>query len=327
MIQKAPDTIAKLVQSGIFPKPLVDDATYKGAIYGVPHMGANSAIFYNTKMFAEAGLTEPPKNMDELLSYSKKLTKYDAAGKVERSGFSLRLSGGGSGVAEKFWILMQQNGGGILKEVSPGKYKANYDNDAGLKTLNMYVDMVHKSKTDDPTIKHDAEAFELEKTAMFVRESWVIGDIKQKAPNLQYATAPMPGANLIVEKDFYVTNAAKGDKAAAAWDFINFVMKPDNHKQQLVMNGWNVAREDLKLDDFFKEIPQFKSFFNKYDKLEVYPLIPEFDEIQTKFADRLATKGFTDPSFVDNPDKMKAFLAEAAKESNDILKKNGHLAE
>jgi multiple sugar transport system substrate-binding protein len=155
----------------------------------------------------------------------------------------------------------------------------------------------------------------------------VIGDIKQKAPNLQYATAPMPGANLIVEKDFYVTNAAKGDKAAAAWDFINFVMKPDNHKQQLVMNGWNVAREDLKLDDFFKEIPQFKSFFNKYDKLEVYPLIPEFDEIQTKFADRLATKGFTDPSFVDNPDKMKAFLAEAAKESNDILKKNGHLAE
>lgn len=70
MILKAPDSIAKLVQSGIFSKPLVDDATYKGAIYGVPHMGANSAIFYNTKMFAEAGLTAPPKNMEELLSYA-----------------------------------------------------------------------------------------------------------------------------------------------------------------------------------------------------------------------------------------------------------------
>jgi len=59
----------------------------------------------------------------------------------------------------------------------------------------------------------------------------------------------------------------------------------------------------------------------------LYPPIPEFDEILTKFADRLANRGFVDPSFVDNPDKIKAFLDEAAKETNDILKQNGHLAE
>ena len=191
----------------------------------------------------------------------------------------------------------------------------------------MYVDMMHKYKTDDPTIKHDAEAFELENAAMFVRESWVIGDIKKKAPNLQYATAPMPGANLLVEKDFYVTNAAEGDKAAAAWDFINFVMQPENHKQQLEMSGWHPSRNDLNLDDFFKETPQFESFFAEYDHYDAYPNIAEFDEIQTKFADRLATKGYTDASFMDNDEKMKAFLQEAAEETNDILKKAGHLAE
>jgi multiple sugar transport system substrate-binding protein len=56
-------------------------------------------------------------------------------------------------------------------------------------------------------------------------------------------------------------------------------------------------------------------------------MIDEFDEIETKLADRLANKGFTDPSFVDNPEKMKAFLAECAAETNSILKENGHLAE
>lgn len=327
MIQKAPDDLSKMVNSGIFPKVVVNDAMYNGAVYGVPHMMANAALFYNKKMFAEAGLTEPPKTMDQLVEYAQKLTKRDASGKVERSGFSLRLSGGGSGVAEKFWVMLLQNGGSILKEVSPGKYKADYNNDAGLKTLQMYVDMVHKYKTDDPVIKHDAEAFEMEKTAMFSRESWVIGDIKQKAPNLDYGTAVLPIANMLVEKDFYVTNSAKGNKEAAAWDFIRFLMKPENHKQQTVLTGWHPVREDLNLDDLYKESPQLKSFFAKYNKLEVYPSIPEYDEIQTKLADRLANKGFTDPSFVDNPEKMKAFIEEAAKETNDILKKAGHLAE
>ncbi|HEX7056293.1 MAG TPA: extracellular solute-binding protein [Bacilli bacterium] len=327
MIQKAPEDLATMVKSGIFPKVLVDDASYNNNVYGIPHMLANSAIFYNTKMFEEAGIKEPPKTMDELIKDAEMLTKRDASGKVIRSGLSLRLSGGGSGVAEKFWIFAMQNGASILKEVSPGKYRANYANEGGLKTLQMYVDMVHKTHVDDPALKHDAEAFELQDTAMFVRETWVIGDIQKKSPDLQYATAPMPSANLLVEKDFYVTNAAKGDKQAAAWDFIRFLMQPENHIQQLEMSGWHPARTDLKLDDIFAKTPQFESFFANYDHLEVYPLLPEFDEIATKFADRLATKGYVDASFVDNPDKMMQFLQDAAKETNDILKQNGHLAE
>ncbi|NHN32378.1 extracellular solute-binding protein [Paenibacillus agricola] len=327
MIQKAPDDLSAFVKSGIFPEVVVKDAVFNNAVYGIPHMMANAALFYNKKMFAEAGLTEPPKTMDQLVEYAKKLTKYDAAGKVERSGLSLRLTGGGSGVAEKFWVMQLQNGGTFLKEVSPGKYKPDYNNESGLKTFQMYVDMVHKYKTDDPVIKHDAEAFEMEKTAMLVRESWVIGDIKQKAPNLDYGTATLPAANIVVEKDFYVTNSAKGDKATAAWDFIRFLMEQDNHKQQLTMTGWHPVRDDLKLDDVFKETPQLISFFAKYNHLEVYPSIPEHDELQTKFADRLANKGFTDPSLVGNVDKMKAILAEAEKETIEILKKAGHLAE
>jgi multiple sugar transport system substrate-binding protein len=143
--------------------------------------------------------------MDQLMEYAKKLTKYDASGKIIRSGLSLRLVGGGSGLAEKFWILMMENGGSIVQEVSPEKYKAGYDNEAGLKTLQMYVDMLYKYKTCDFDIKADAEGFEMEKTAMFARETWVIADIKAKAPQLEYFTAPMPGdANIGNAYDFFV---------------------------------------------------------------------------------------------------------------------------
>lgn len=326
LIQKAPDDLATFVNSGAYPEIMSKTAAHEGAVYGIPHLVSRAVIFWNKKMFEEANLAGPPTQIEEYVDYARKLAKYDANGKLTRAGMSLRLSGGGSGVAEKFWVLMAQHGGSIVKEVSPGKYKANYDNEAGLKTLQMYVDMVHKYKTDDPTLKHDTEAFESEVAAFFSRESWVIGDIAKKAPSLDYDTAPMPSANVVITRNFYVTSSAKGDKANVAWDFVRYMMKPENHKQMIESSGWMPAREDLDLEDLFTRYPQYRSFMTE-QTLDTYPAIPEFDEILTKFADRLANQGFTDPSFVDNPDKMKAFLAAAAKESNDILKKNGHLAE
>ncbi len=141
---------------------------------------------------------------------------------------------------------------------------------------------------------------------------------RKKAPDLNYDAAPLK-ANVISLINYYVSSTDKA-KAEAAWDFIRFLTKPENHKQIITMSGWLPARNDLDLNDVYKEYPQYKAFFVKQD-LQMYPPLPEFDEILTKFADRLATKGFTDPSFVDNPDKMKAFLNDAAKETNDILKK------
>lgn len=326
-IQKAPDALANFVRSGIYPDVAVKYAEHDGAVYGIPHTSALISLYYNKTMLAEAGLSGPPTTMDQIIDYARKLTKYDEAGNVKRSGLSLRLSGGGGGVAEKFWIVLLQYGGGILKEVSPGKFKDNYNNEAGLKTLQMYVDMLHQYKTDDPTIKHDVEAFQSEQTAMFMREAYVIADTAKKAPNLDYGVVRMPLANFIVVKDFYVTNSAEGDKAAAAWDFIRFMMEPDNHKQQVEMTGTLPVRTDLQMDDLFARIPQFKDFFTNYEVLEAFANIPEFDEILTKFAERLVNKGFTDPSFADNPDKMKAFLADAAKETNDILRRAGRFAE
>lgn len=327
MLLKAPEDLSKFVTGGAYAPAIVDTVQYEGIVYGIPHMYGTASLYCNKKMFEEAGLKEPPKTMDELLEYAKKLAKYDASGKLIRSGMSLRLTGGGSGLAEKFWILMMQNGGSIVEEVSPEKYRAGYDNEAGLKTLQMYIDMVHKYHTDDFDILHDAEAFEAEKTAMFARETWVIGDIKSKAPQLEYFTAPMPNANIGITEDFFVAKSDNENKNLAAWDFVRFLMMPENHKQMTVMSGWQSGRLDLDMEDFFAENPQYRAFFTEYEKINTIPMIDEFDEIETKFAERLANKGFTDSSFVDNPEKMKAFLAECAAETNEILKENGHLAQ
>ena len=47
------------------------------------------------------------------------------------SGWSLRLTGGGQGIAEKFWINLHQFGGALLKQTSDGKWIAGYATPAG----------------------------------------------------------------------------------------------------------------------------------------------------------------------------------------------------
>ena len=148
----------------------------------MPLFRGQSALYYNTAMFEAAGLGEPPTTMDEFTSYAEKLTQRDASGNPTVSGWSLRLSGGGAGIAEKFWINMFQYGENLVEQQADGKWRASFANDAGLAALRQYIDNVQGLKTVTVEMPADAEAFEREQTAMFIRESWVIGDIASRRP-------------------------------------------------------------------------------------------------------------------------------------------------
>lgn len=251
--------------------------------------------------------------------------KYDDSGTMVRSGHSLRLSGQGSGVAEKWWFVLWPMGGTILEEVD-GKYRAGYNNDAGRRALQFYIDAVHKDKWDSHAIKHDAEAFELEQTAMFFRESWVIGDIAKKAPNLVYDTAPVPAdvrwGRITNPVNLYVTRSAKNPDVA--WDFAMYMQKPEYLLWLLENVGWLPCRQDVDYSPVTDKIPQFKAFtMSDPDYQEYgYIVIAPFDEIMTKLAERLVT-AYLDASLVDNPDGIAKVIEDAANETNDILDKAG----
>ena len=60
--------------------------------------------------------------------------------------------------------------------------------------LKFYIDAVLKYQVDDPKLVHDAKAFASEQAAMLMREAWVIGELKEKGPNVQYNTVAIPRA-------------------------------------------------------------------------------------------------------------------------------------
>jgi multiple sugar transport system substrate-binding protein len=324
LINKNPDSVTKIVSDpNIFPKELTDGLVYKNNYYGMPFYQGRHAIYYNTDYFAAAGLTTPPATMDDLTTYAQKLVKVEG-GNMTVSGLSLRLTGAGSGIAEKFMMFLYPNGGNILEQAGDGKYHNGYNNDAGLKTLKMYIDMLYKYKTDDPKIKHDTDAFQTGSTAMYARESNVVGDTAKKAPNLKYSTAPMPKGvrwgDLSSPICLVTTRATKN--ADTAWDFIMFSQQEQYLNLLLSDIGWIPQRTDYAYSDALKAHPQLAAFVFKDPNYKLFttPSIAPFDEIETKLAERLS-KAYLDPSLLDNTAGMKKVLEDAAKETDDILKK------
>ncbi|MEV7194383.1 extracellular solute-binding protein [Streptomyces sp. NPDC093510] len=52
---------------------LAEPGRYRGAQYGIPWYAANRVVIYNKDLFAEAGITEPPRTREEWIAATEKL--------------------------------------------------------------------------------------------------------------------------------------------------------------------------------------------------------------------------------------------------------------
>jgi multiple sugar transport system substrate-binding protein len=263
--------------------------------------------------------------MADFDAYAEKLTQRDASGVPTVSGWSMRLSGGGSGIAEKFAINMWQHGDELLKSTGDGKWVSNFASDAGVATLKQYLHNLFETKVVTVEMPADADAFERGQTAMFIRESWVIGDIAAKAPDLKYATATLPRGSIVSTGQLYVK--ASGDKEAAAWAFIKATQEPENLVWLLDNVGWLPNRTG----DYSSVVaakPGFDAYVNLPTEYAFFtvPAIGPIDEIQTRSAAFLV-EAYAKPELAGDDAAIKAFLQTIDTEINSILEREGLLGQ
>jgi multiple sugar transport system substrate-binding protein len=330
LIDPNPADIDTYLKSGPWNKFLVDFVTLKGKTYGIPLWeGSKASMYYNKAMFAEAGLKGPPETMADLVEAAKKLVKFDASGKMVRSGISLRLSGQGSGIAEKFRYLLEAAGAPLIVQAASGKYHNGFDNDGGRAALQFVVDAVQKHKIDDPKVQHDADAFAGGNTAMLWREAWVIGEIQEKNPKLEYGVAPIPKWNasskykMLLQPWAVYVNGKSGNKPAA-YEFLKFVTNPENSLRLTTMTGWVSERSDVDWKPLLDKIPQFAVFVAPPKDMEYYvePILPPWDEIESKMADKL-TAAYIDPALNGNAAKLAEAVHAMAAQTDQLLKEAG----
>ena len=327
LLTQAPADVADFVTDPAnFGPFFVDAASIGGDVYGVPLFRGQGALFYNLDMFEKAGLSGPPSTMEEYTDYASKLTERDADGNPTVSGWSLRLSGGGQGIAEKFWINMFQYGGNLLEEAGDGQWRSNIADGAGRSAFAQYLENVHTLNNVAVEMPADAEAFERQQTAMFIRESWVIGDIAAKAPDLNYATAPLPVGSIALPANLYVS--AEGEEAEAAWIFALATNKPENLVWLLDNVGWLPNRSGVDYSPVTSKQPAFGAFVDYPDGYQFFtlPSIGPIEEILTRVAATL-TDSFADADLAGDTAAIDALLTEMEDDVNKILEREGLLAE
>lgn len=179
---------------------------------------------------------------------------------------------------------------------------------------------------DDPRVPHDADAFVTGATAMLFREAWVIGEVREKAPKLDFGVVPIPSwkegsphKSIVQPWPIYVNS--QSESKDAAWDFLQFLTNVENAFLLTKMSGWSSRRQGVDWSPLLAEIPQFETFVRPPVDVVPFvdPVLPAFDEIQTRIAERLPGL-YADPSLNGHPEKVAAAIHELAELADGILK-------
>ncbi|MCX5415848.1 sugar ABC transporter substrate-binding protein [Streptomyces sp. NBC_00059] len=101
----------------------------------VPLYSLAYALYYNKKMFADAGITTPPATWDQLVTDGKKLSK-DGKWALGAEGSNL------SNNIHQTFVLGQQHGADFFDEEG----KADFTSDGAVAAVKQYVDLMAKDK-------------------------------------------------------------------------------------------------------------------------------------------------------------------------------------
>jgi multiple sugar transport system substrate-binding protein len=225
---------SELIKPDDFFGRLLEMERYMGKIIAMPFENSSIAVYYNKKMFADAGVEPPPADGDWTWNDFIEIAKQFSDPDNDQWGWQPRIHY--STFLQMFW-----SGGGELYS-DDLRTSALDQGDAAAKTLQMLYDMVytHKITTMDPP----EAGFANELMPLYISGSWDIARLKEANPDLDFAVVPMPkhpdtgqNINYWYEKCLMLlkTTPAAQD---AAWKFMEWFMSPEIHARWCVEAGY-----------------------------------------------------------------------------------------
>ena len=225
-----------------FPDSSWGSVTADKKIYGVPAFSFIDWMYYRVDYFAEAGISGPPKTLEEFQAAAIKLTD-PAKG---RYGFGLRGGGGGQsyvvGMIECFGSPIVVDG------------KAAIDKPKAMEALTFWSELFTKLKVAPPSAPSDAfkgimTGFKTGQTAMIFHHTGSLTDLSTTlGDKVMTAVLPRGRANNISWLGYQYNGLSKADNAEAAWDWISFWGEADPAYAFLQKTGYFPASSVIASD-------------------------------------------------------------------------------
>jgi multiple sugar transport system substrate-binding protein len=212
------------IESDFFP--IVSAMKRGDDYYGLPTAVRSLALFYNKKLFTEAGLdpNSPPKTLDEFVAAAQKIAKHDASGNLTVAGSTLDMGG----QDHQWWreVLIRQFGG---EPYTDGDKKVTYDSDAGLKALSFYTSLQLEKKIGQVGFMDEGQAaFRGGKAGMTIDGTFRLGSFKS-IKDFEWGVTELPANAEGIRSNYasYFANGisakTKGEELEASKKFLAYI--------------------------------------------------------------------------------------------------------
>jgi multiple sugar transport system substrate-binding protein len=231
----------------------VDPGVYQGKVYALPIMLDTRFGIYRKDIFADAGLTGPPKNFAEMRAQAKQLTVRDGSGKLTRAGLDI-LS---NDLRQTYETLLWANGGDLFTaDLSAPAFNSG----AGVGALQFMVDVIRTDKSEDfGFTTPGAVSIPLldGRAAMMLGHNNFWLNIKQSAPDLisggKLGTFVVANSRpALFQGGTLGTVAAASASLTAARALVKFLARPDIAVQACAQRGNVPAAPSMLSSDYVK---------------------------------------------------------------------------
>jgi multiple sugar transport system substrate-binding protein len=255
--------------------PIVSAISRDGKYYGLPTAVRSLALFYNKNILKDAGITEPPKTLDELVADAKKTVKTDGGGNITSEGITLDFGG----QDHQWWreVLVRQFGGVPYDD----KGNVAYNSDAGIKALTWYTDLATKEKVGALGFMDEGQAaFKGGLAAFTIDGTFRLGSFKP-ITDFEWGVTELPANAEGLKSNFasYFANGisadTSGDKKAAAEKFLQYVTSPEAMQIWLKTVGELPARREAALTDANLNDPIYAPFLKALDYAHTTTFVDE----------------------------------------------------
>jgi multiple sugar transport system substrate-binding protein len=224
--------------SSIFFPALWEEMKWQDRVSALPLYSNSYALFYNKSLFRQAGLDpeKPPATWDEVVEYSRILTKKDNRGRFTQMGFIPNY-----GNLHTSILMAWQLGAEFLID---GGLRVSLDNSESIQALNWEIDFFREYPINQVSSfmagfgYADQHGFLSEKVAIMMLDNTFPDQIKLYKPDLDYGVAMIPTfkdrPTATSSGSWWIAIPRGAKNVEAAWEFMKFAVGKQTQLEESV---------------------------------------------------------------------------------------------
>ena len=298
--------------------------TYDGKFYAFGYSESNVGIYYNKKMFKEAGIDESslptlkkPWTWDEFKAVSKKLKDH-----FKEAAIDFRLNSNDEMLPYAYMPLIWSNGGSVVNEDGT-KAEGYFNSKESTQAVQFIQDLVKEGYT---TVSPVEKGFETGQYPMVLSGSWTIADLQTNYKDIDFGILPYPVSNktkklVSPSGSWQLAVTTKSNKRVAAPEFVKFATNTQSSEILSLGNSVLPIRKST-IENIKDKVSEPMRFLMEQNAATAHarPVVVAYPQVSRSFQQAMQDISY----YEENPDVQKV-LDSRAKEMqtaiDDSLKK------